>query len=226
MSRIGPCLSTVAAAARRPDSCQITIGLLFVLLLLILSSTQQIFQSATPAIVSAPAVAVDLGLPDQADSSSLPAAAAAAAGGPAPAAADARLDWWKKARFGLFIHFGLYSILGGVWKGVATDGGPCPSEDMHKRYCGYSEWIRHNGEIHVGQYEGLAQAWNATKFDPDAWAGIAKQAGMGYVVLTTKHHEGFALWPSNAPGAWSVKHAASTRDIVGDLVRVCASGCV
>jgi len=137
-----------------------------------------------------------------------------------PTIKDARFEWFTQARFGLFLHFGLYSILGGAWKGIQTNGSPCgdkATEDRSDHYCGYAEWIRENGQIPLAAYNQLASQWDPSNFNPKAIAALAKEAGMGYVVLTTKHHEGFALWPSNAPGAWSVKDAKNTRDAVLEL---------
>jgi alpha-L-fucosidase len=95
-----------------------------------------------------------------------------------PAQKAARMDWWTDARFGLFIHWGLYAVPAGEWKG--------------KR--GYGEWIMEEADIPKAEYEQFATRFNPVKFDPDAWARAAKDAGMKYVILTSKHHEGFALW--------------------------------
>jgi alpha-L-fucosidase len=95
-----------------------------------------------------------------------------------PAQKASRMDWWTDARFGLFIHWGLYAVPAGEWKG--------------KR--GYGEWIMEEADIPKAEYERFAERFNPVKFDPDAWARAAKDAGMKYVILTSKHHEGFALW--------------------------------
>lgn len=114
---------------------------------------------------------------------STPESAEATAARPAPrqetpAQKAERMDWWTDARFGLFIHWGLYAVPAGEWKG--------------KR--GYGEWIMEEADIPKAEYEQFATRFNPVKYDPDAWARAAKDAGMKYVILTSKHHEGFAMW--------------------------------
>src|SRR6185503_19152145 len=116
-------------------------------------------------------------------------AAAAARPAPPPAAdtpeaKQARLAWFHEAKFGMFIHWGLYAIPAGEWKG--------------KRIPGIGEWIMNRAKIPVGEYEQLAKQFNPVKFDADAWAKLAKDAGMKYMVITSKHHDGFALYRSKA----------------------------
>jgi alpha-L-fucosidase len=104
------------------------------------------------------------------------------------------MAWWREARFGLLIHWGLYSILG------------------------RGEWVQWNEQIPVEEYAKLADQFKPAKFDPDAWAAVAKAAGMKYVVLTTRHHDGFSLFASQASDFTSVKSAAH-RDFVADYVK-------
>lgn len=113
-----------------------------------------------------------------APSPSAASVAAPAPGKETPARKAARMDWWTDARFGLFIHWGLYAVPAGEWQG--------------KR--GYGEWIMEEADIPRAEYERLADRFNPVKYDPDAWARAAKDAGMKYVILTSKHHEGFAMW--------------------------------
>lgn len=120
----------------------------------------------------------------------------------AVAGGDDRMAWWREARFGLFLHWGLYSILAGKWK-----------EDER-----WAEWIRNNAQIPVQEYDTLLQQWNPVAFDPDEWASRAKRAGMKYAVLTTKHHDGFCLWDSPL-GDFDVMATPSKRDICRDLAR-------
>lgn len=115
-------------------------------------------------------------------------------------AADAdRMAWWREARFGLFLHWGLYSILAGTWK-----------DDQR-----WAEWIRNNAHIPVDEYDRLLDRWNPTAWDPGAWARMARQAGMKYAVLTTKHHDGFCLFDS-AVSTFDVMSTPSRRDICRD----------
>ena len=111
-----------------------------------------------------------------------------------------RMAWWREARFGMFLHWGLYSILAGKWK-----------EDDR-----WAEWIRHNAKIPIDEYDQLRARWNPTGFDPDQWAHMAQRAGMRYAVLTTKHHDGFCLFDSKATD-FDVMQTPSTRDICRDL---------
>jgi alpha-L-fucosidase len=96
---------------------------------------------------------------------------------------EQRIQWWREARFGMFIHWGLYSIPAGVWK-----------DKVHAT--GYSEWIMFGEKIPAKEYERLAGRFNPVKFDAKAWAALAKRAGMKYMVLTTKHHDGFSMFKS------------------------------
>src|ERR1700720_2463780 len=101
---------------------------------------------------------------------------------PPPASQDAKMQWFRQAKFGLFIHWGLYAIPAGEWKG--------------KQVPGIGEWIMNRARIPVAEYEQLAKQWNPVKFDPDAWVRMAQDAGMKYIVITSKHHDGFALFDS------------------------------
>lgn len=102
---------------------------------------------------------------------------------PPPVAPD--FAWWTEARFGMFVHWGLYSEAGSVWKG--------------KFLPGWSEWMLNRKKIPPDEYHAeLTPRFDPVDFDADAWVRAAKDAGMKYIVITTKHHEGFALWPSAA----------------------------
>ncbi|MEQ1933149.1 MAG: alpha-L-fucosidase [Fimbriimonadaceae bacterium] len=118
-----------------------------------------------------------------------------------PAAAqDRRLEWFREARFGMFIHWGLYAIPAGKW-GTAT---------------GHGEWIRETAQIPVEEYEKFQSQFNPTKFNANEWASIAKHAGMKYVVITTKHHDGFGLFDSKLTD-WDVMKTPFKRDIMTEI---------
>ena len=104
------------------------------------------------------------------------------AAAPPDPAREARLSWFREAKYGLFIHWGLYAIPAGEWKGKAVPG--------------IGEWIMNRAKIPVREYETLAAQWNPVKFDAEAWVRLAQDAGMRYVVITSKHHDGFALFDS------------------------------
>jgi alpha-L-fucosidase len=97
------------------------------------------------------------------------------------AARDARMQWWREARFGMFIHWGAYAVLAGSYKGERVNGG---------------EWIMSAAHIPIPEYESYVHAFNPVKYDPDAWVRAAKDAGMKYVIITSKHHDGFAIFDS------------------------------
>jgi len=124
-----------------------------------------------------------------------------------PDAKKARLAWFREAKYGLFIHWGLYAIPAGEWKG--------------KRIPGIGEWIMNRARIPVAEYEQLAKQWNPLQFDPEAWVQLAKDAGMKYVVITSKHHDGFALYDSKV-SRWNVVAATPfKRDILEELAAAC-----
>jgi alpha-L-fucosidase len=120
-------------------------------------------------------------------------------------AADARMNWWREARFGMFIHWGLYAIPAGEWKG-RTD---------------YGEWIRNNARIPIDEYDGFRSRFSPTRFDPSVWVRLAKQAGMKYIVITTKHHDGFCLFDSKETD-FDVMSTPFGRDIMRALALACA----
>lgn len=115
--------------------------------------------------------------------------------------------WWDDGKFGLFIHWGLYSLLGGEYKGRKTDN--------------IAEWIMHDLDIAPEEYRQLASSFNPTAFDAEAIVRLAKQAGMKYVVLTSKHHEGFALYDSQASSYTSVQATPYGKDVVAQLQKAC-----
>ncbi|MHC4416926.1 MAG: alpha-L-fucosidase [Planctomycetota bacterium] len=119
---------------------------------------------------------------------------------------DDRLDWWRAARFGMFIHWGLYAIPAGRWNGRAVPG--------------VGEWIMYHGQIPVAEYEPLRERFDPARFDAGRWARMAKAAGMRYIVITTKHHDGFCLFDSEHTD-YDVAAAPFGRDIMTELADAC-----
>ncbi|MBN1559650.1 alpha-L-fucosidase [candidate division KSB1 bacterium] len=125
-----------------------------------------------------------------------------------PLLAEDKMDWWREARFGLFIHWGLYAIPAGEWKG--------------ERIPGISEWIMLRAQIPLAEYEALAQQFNPVKYDADAWVRLAKEAGMKYIVITSKHHDGFAMFHSKVSPYNIVDATPFDRDPLKELAEACA----
>lgn len=117
---------------------------------------------------------------------------------------DTTMRRWRGYRLGQFIHWGLYSIPGGEWNG--------------KRYNGAAEWIRSWSEVSKPGYDSLIYKFNPTHFDANSWAKTAKQMGVRYVTITTKHHDGFCLWPSKYTD-FTVANSPYKKDIIGQLVK-------
>jgi alpha-L-fucosidase len=142
----------------------------------------------------------------------MPATSLRSADTPAtPASADAkaqRLAWFHEAKFGLFIHWGLYAIPAGEWKGQPV--------------AGIGEWIMNRAQIPVREYEQLAARFNPVKFDADAWVRLAQEAGMRYLVITSKHHDGFALFQSQVSPYNVVDATPFKRDVLKELSAACA----
>ncbi|MBN1349544.1 alpha-L-fucosidase [candidate division KSB1 bacterium] len=119
----------------------------------------------------------------------------------------ARMAWWRDARFGMFIHWGLYAIPAGRWEGES--------------YPGYSEWLMNQAKIPIEQYETLAPQFNPVKYDAEQWVSIAKNAGMKYIIITSKHHDGFCLWDSKYTDYDIVDATPYKRDILKQLSAAC-----
>ena len=124
-----------------------------------------------------------------------------------PAQHDARMQWFRDAKLGMFIHWGAYSTAGGEWQG--------------KRVNGVGEWLLTNAGIKPEDYEALQKQFNPVKFDAERWVAIAKNAGMKYIVITSKHHDGFGLWDS-ALTDWDVGGSPfAPRDPLKELADAC-----
>jgi len=116
-----------------------------------------------------------------------------------------RMDWWSEARFGLFIHWGLYSVPAGEWNGQIN----------------YEVWIRNRAQIPLKQYNKFAQDFDPEKFNADDWVSMAKNAGMKYIVITTKHHDGFCLFDSKETD-FDIMSTPFKRDILKELSDACS----
>jgi alpha-L-fucosidase len=120
---------------------------------------------------------------------------------------EERMEWWREARFGMFIHWGVYAIPAGTWDG--------------RQIGGIGEWIMNRAKIPVADYQRMAKDFNPVKYDPDAWVRMAKDAGMKYIVITSKHHDGFALFDSKASN-WDVVDATVYgKDLLMPLAEAC-----
>src|SRR5579864_8521478 len=119
----------------------------------------------------------------------------------------ARTQWWREAKFGMFIHWGIYSV-------------PADSTDL-KGKKGIAEWYFSNKQMQVKDYEKFAARFNPVKFDSRTWVKTAKDAGMKYIVITSKHHDGFDMFDSKY-GDWNVMHTPFHRDIMKELSEACA----
>lgn len=118
-----------------------------------------------------------------------------------------RMAWWKEAKFGMFIHWGVYAVPAGTYKG--------------KQVPRLAEWIMNYGSIPVADYRQFARQFNPVKYDADAWVKMAKDAGMKYIVFTSKHHDGFAMFDSKVT-QWDIMDASPYRkDILKALTDAC-----
>lgn len=122
-------------------------------------------------------------------------------------AKEDRMEWWREARFGMFIHWGVYAVPAGMYKGQKVNR--------------IGEWIMNRGKIPVAEYQQFAKDFNPVKYDADAWVKMAKDAGMKYIVITSKHHDGFALFDSKA-SKWDVVDATPYgKDLLKPLAEAC-----
>jgi alpha-L-fucosidase len=117
---------------------------------------------------------------------------------------DQRMQWWRDARFGLFIHWGLYSVPAGEWKGETN----------------HAEWIRTTAQIPLTEYEKFVQQFNPVKFNAEEWVKAAKEAGMKYIVITSKHHDGFNMFDSKETD-FDIMSTPFHRDVMKELSEAC-----
>ena len=124
-----------------------------------------------------------------------------------PEQRDARMGWWRDARFGMFIHWGVYSVPAGVY-----DGKDVP---------GIGEWIMNHAKIPVARYAEYAKQFDPEKFNAEQWVNIAKSAGMKYVVITAKHHDGFAMFHTHVDDYNIYDATPFHRDPLAELSAAC-----
>lgn len=117
-----------------------------------------------------------------------------------------RMEWWQDAKFGMFIHWGAYSKAGGEWNGETNHG----------------EWLQFTAKIPLAEYRAFAKTFNPVDFDADEWVQIAKDAGMKYMVITAKHHDGFAIFDSPSNPYNIVDASVYGRDPLKELSAACA----
>jgi alpha-L-fucosidase len=127
---------------------------------------------------------------------------------PPDPAKEKRLEWFREAKYGMFIHWGLYAIPAGDWHG--------------RRCLGLGEWLMNRCQVPVKEYEQLASQFNPVKYDPDAWVQLAQDAGMKYMVITSKHHDGFALFKSAVSKYNVVDATPYKKDVLKMLADACA----
>src|SRR3982751_3490315 len=121
---------------------------------------------------------------------------------------EKRLEWFREVKYGMFIHWGLYAIPAGEWNG--------------RRSLGLGEWIMNRAQIPVKEYETLAAKFNPVKFNAEEWVQLAQDAGMKYIVITSKHHDGFAMFKSKASPYNIVDATPFKRDVLKELADACA----
>ncbi len=120
------------------------------------------------------------------------------------AAKDSRMQWFREARFGMFIHWGLYAVPAGEWNGQTN----------------HAEWIRESAQIPLEEYDKFIGQFNPVKFNATDWVKMAKDAGMKYIVITSKHHDGFGLFDSKQTD-FDVMSTPFKRDILKELSKAC-----
>lgn len=125
-----------------------------------------------------------------------------------PISQESRMKWWHEARFGMFIHWGVYAQLAGVYDG-------------HEQAKGGAEWIMNRMKIPMATYQQFAKQFNPVKFNADEWVLAAKNAGMKYIVITAKHHDGFAMFKTEA-SKWNIVDATPYgKDVLKPLAEAC-----
>ena len=121
---------------------------------------------------------------------------------------DKKMAWWREARFGMFIHWGPYAVWGGDYHGyLSRVGGPA--------------WMMNRCKIPVKEYQEMTKTFNPIKYNPEEWVLLAKNAGMKYIIITAKHHDGFAMFKSNASNYNIVDFTPYGKDVLDGLAKAC-----
>ena len=120
-------------------------------------------------------------------------------------ASVARMRWWKQAKFGMFIHWGAYSKAGGEWNGETN----------------HHEWLQFTAKIPLAEYTEYAKTFDPKDFDPDQWVSIAKNAGMKYLIITSKHHDGITMYDSKSSDHNIVDLAGLEKEPIRQLAEAC-----
>lgn len=121
---------------------------------------------------------------------------------------DKKMAWWREARFGMFIHWGPYAVWGGDYHGyLSRMGGPA--------------WMMNRCKIPVQEYQEMTKTFNPVKYNPETWVRLAKEAGMKYMIITAKHHDGFAMFKSKASKYNIVDFTPYNKDILDELAKAC-----
>ncbi|MDR0864712.1 MAG: alpha-L-fucosidase [Candidatus Symbiothrix sp.] len=128
-----------------------------------------------------------------------------------------KMDWWREARFGMFIHWGVYAVYGNMYDGVDINGQQVHYDDRGSGLP--SEWIMNSVKIPRSVYREAAKEFDAKEYDPKKWVEIAKNAGMKYIVITAKHHDGFCLFETKHTDWNALDASAAKRDLLKDLVQ-------
>lgn len=125
-------------------------------------------------------------------------------------AQEKKAQWLEDARYGMFIHWGLYSATEGIWKG-----------ERLRHPNNYAEWIRYRNRIGEAEYGELAKRFDWAKINPEEWVLLAKKAGMKYIIITSKHHDGVALWDTKIGNYSLPKLSGSNRDVIKEIADAC-----
>ena len=177
-------------------------SLLFLLLLTSLASARAA-EPAQPLAASSPAKASAYMQNTEAPVSSMP--------GEAAEQRDQRMAWWREAKFGMFIHWGVFSVPAGVYH-----GNPAPKGSIQ-----FSEWLMFSCRIPVVEYRQFAKQFDPVQYNAEDWVKAASDAGMKYIVITTKHHDGFAMFDSKASD-WNIVQASPYgKDPLKELAQAC-----